>query len=175
MLLTIGTGTVERTVAGTQRDVEEREWIAKLDVGNEVTCVCHYLASLICTPSTTLCCDAQDVDRKISRLYGRHMTETTVLRNIYVPVSIDAKIKQIAWDRHETYSSVAGEFLESGLLAHLVSGERTTRDLIDERQRLDIQFRKDKIAELVKGIDQEFDERWQKVKAAITKVYEGEE
>jgi hypothetical protein len=102
------------------------------------------------------------------------MTEPTVLRTLYVPVSTDAKIKQIAWERHETYSAVAREFLESGLLAFLASGERTTRDLIEDRLRERIKFREAKIAELTKEIDEVFEERWQKVKAAITKVYEEE-
>jgi hypothetical protein len=94
----------------------------------------------------------------------------TVLRTVYIEDDIDPRIKELAFTRSITYSAMVNELLKSGLLAYDAEGARTIADDMDERHRLMIKFREDKIAQLVAEIDAEFDIRWDKIKAALKAV-----
>jgi len=96
--------------------------------------------------------------------------EKTVMRSIYVPARLDAAVKQMGLERGVTYSSIVAKFIELGI--ETVKASPTNS--VSEKMEAAISrrsFRDKKIAELVAEIDREFDERWEKVKAAVASVY----
>ncbi len=96
----------------------------------------------------------------------------SVVRTVYVDSALDMRIKRIAFTRKMSMSDLINELIASGLLAYDATGERSIADDMDERHRLKIKYREEKIAELVGEVDGIFDERWERILIALRKAKE---
>ncbi len=101
----------------------------------------------------------------------------TIMTTIYMPPDLYQIIKSRAFQTGQTKSQVMVELMERGVLARQSDCKFEDRHLTlaeagEERDRLHVQHRKARIDELVKEIDAEFDERWERVLDAVKSVYD---
>lgn len=95
-----------------------------------------------------------------------------ITRYVDLTAEQDMRVCEIAFSEGKTRAAVIADIIASGLLSYDASGARTIKNKLDERNRLYVQFRAERIDALVAEFDEAFDQRWEQIKVAIAKVYE---